>query len=200
MNRPAESLPASFFEAFYGRVPDGDPWKFASSDYERDKYAATLAALPRPRYEAAFEVGCSIGVFTRQLVERCGRLLAVDAAEAPLVQARARCADTPQVEIRRARMPEEWPADETFDLVLLSEVLYFFSPADLARMAALTLGALRPGGEVVLVHWLPEADPPYPQTGEAAVNGFLAAAGTGLTLLGTRREPLYRLDVLRRNG
>jgi SAM-dependent methyltransferase len=193
---PAESLPASFFEDFYSRGPD--PWGFAKHEYERNKYAATLAALSRPRYANAFEVGCSIGVLTRQLAERCDRLLSVDAAEAPLGAARERCADAPQVTVRRARVPEDWPAGESFDLILLSEVLYYFSPADLAVVTNLALGSLRPGGEVVLVHWLPVADPPYPQTGDQAVEGFLAAAGPALQPLTMRREELYRLDSLRR--
>ena len=42
------------------------------SSHERDKYAATLAALgpPERRFAHAFEAGCSIGVFTAQLAAR----------------------------------------------------------------------------------------------------------------------------------
>ncbi|UFN46901.1 class I SAM-dependent methyltransferase [Roseomonas sp. OT10] len=198
MSRPQQSLPASFFEAFYAAAPDGDPWSFATSDYERGKYAATLAALPRPRYGSGFEAGCSIGVLTRQLAARCDRLLAVDAAEAPLAQARQRNAELPQVEIRQAVLPGDWPQGEAFDLILLSELLYFFSREDVAALAGLCLGSLRPGGDVVLVHWLPEAEPPYPLTGDEAVTAFLAACGPALRPLLSRREALYRLDVLRR--
>lgn len=190
-----ESLPASFFEEFYAQGED--PWGFARHEYERDKYAVTLAALPRERYDNAFEVGCSIGVLTRQLAQRCGRLLAIDAAEAPLPAARRRTVDVPWVTVRRARIPEDWPADGPFDLILLSEVLYYFSPTDLAEVVRRVLGALAPGGDVVLVHWLPVADPPYPQTGDEAVTGFLAASGAALRPVASRRETLYRLDVLR---
>ena len=73
------SLPPSYFEALYASDPD--PWRFASSDYERDKYAATLAALPRQLYRSGLEVGCSIGVLTAMLASRCRRLLAVDVAD-----------------------------------------------------------------------------------------------------------------------
>ncbi len=193
----APSLPAAFFDEFYARSEDGDPWGFAKFEYERDKYAATLAALPRPRYAAAFEVGCSIGVLTRQLATRCDRVLAVDVAERALTQARARNEDASHVEIRRARVPEDWPEGETFDLILLSEVLYYFDPDDVRAVADRVLGALRPGGDVVLVHWLPLCDPPYPQRGDAAVEGFLAAAGEALVPVSGRREDLYRMDVLR---
>jgi hypothetical protein len=52
------TLDASFFDAAYAWGPD--PWNLAS-DYEREKYAITLKALPKQHYESALEVGCSIG-------------------------------------------------------------------------------------------------------------------------------------------
>lgn len=190
-----ESLPASFFEKFYAQGED--PWGFARHDYERDKYAATLAALPRARYANCFEVGCSIGVLTRQLADRCDRLLAIDVAEVPLQAARDRMADAPWVTLRRARIPEDWPAEGPFDLIILSEVLYYFSPPDIAEIAACLLRSLAADGIVVLVHWLPVAVPPYPQLGDAAVEGFLAAAGAALRPVLSQRNALYRMDVLR---
>lgn len=188
------SLPTSFFDEFYGDDPD--PWGFATSEYERDKYTATLGALPRAHYASAFEAGCSIGVLTRRLAERCDLLLAVDASEKPLRHAIARNADVPWVEIRQARVPEAWPAGRRFDLILLSELLYYFSPADLERLASLTLASLERGGDLVLVHWLPRTS--YPMTGDAAVAAFLGFAGRSLEPLRSVREELYRLDVLRR--
>ena len=58
------------------------PWGFADRWYEQRKYALTVASLPRPRYRRAFEIGCSVGVLTALLGERCGELLAVDVAAA----------------------------------------------------------------------------------------------------------------------
>lgn len=190
-----ESLPNSFFEDFYAQGED--PWGFARHDYERDKYAATLAALPRPRYARAFEVGCSVGVLTRQLADRCDRLLSIDAAAAPLAAARRRTADAPWVTVRQGRIPEDWPEEGPFDLIMLSEVLYYFSLADLSEIAARVLASMAPGGNVMLVHWLPVCDPPYPQTADAAVEGFIAATRTALLPVSARREALYRMDVLR---
>jgi trans-aconitate methyltransferase len=188
------TLATTFFDDFYAGNPD--PWSFATSEYERGKYTATLAALPRARYASAFEVGCSIGVLTRQLAGRCDRLLSIDAAEAPLPQARSRNADAPWVEIRRARVPEDWPRGRSFDLILLSEVLYYFSREDLARLAELTLETLWPGGDLVLVHWLPTTS--YPLTGDEAVSTFVELAGDALRPTTSAREELYRLDVFRR--
>ncbi len=196
-SRPAASLAPAYFDALYARNPD--PWGFETKPYERDKYAATLAALPRPRYGDALEVGCSIGVLTHALAPCCDQLLCLDAADAALKRARARNADHAGVKFRRARVPEEWP-DGAFDLILLSEVLYYFARDDLSRVAHRVLGSLRPGGDAVLVHWLPYTDRDYPLTGDEAVTHFLSVAGDALRPLAATRTDLYRLDVLRRSG
>lgn len=56
------STPPAYFEAMYAGAVD--PWDLAGRWYEQRKYALTLASLPRPRYRAAFEPGCSVGVLT----------------------------------------------------------------------------------------------------------------------------------------
>ena len=86
MSRSTRTISPDYFEDLY--ATNIDPWKFASSEYEREKYAQTLAALPEASYGRALEVGCSIGVLTYQLASRCQYLLAVDAARAPLEEAR----------------------------------------------------------------------------------------------------------------
>ncbi|MGX9965576.1 SAM-dependent methyltransferase [Roseomonas sp. F4] len=191
MSRP--SLPPEYFEALYRADPD--PWKFAESDYERDKYAATLAALPSEHYASAFEVGCSIGVLTAALAPRCEALLAVDAAATPLSDARRRCAALPQVTLRRAVLPAEWPEQARFDLILLSEVLYYLSPTDLRCLAAQAAASLAPGGDILLVHWIGETD--YPLTGDAATGIFCTALAPAVVITQQSRTDRYRLDLLR---
>ena len=60
--------------------------------------------------------------------------------EAALDQARERCADLPHVRFARLVAPGEWP-DGTFDLVLFSEVLYYFTPDGIADAARKTTGS-----------------------------------------------------------
>ena len=195
--RPEASLLPDYFEAIY--ACDSDPWRFASSGYERAKYDATLAALARPRYGRALEVGCSIGVLTRDLAPRCDALLALDAAEAPLAAARARCAGLPGVEFRQMRVPQDWPeAAAAFDLILLSEVVYYLDAADVVRLARRVGGTLAPGGEVLLVHWTGETD--YPLTGDEAAQLFIDATAPFMRLVRQDRAEFYRIDVLQRLG
>ena len=189
----APSLPPSYFDELYGR--DADPWRFETSAYERDKYADTLSALPRPRYGRVLEVGCSIGVLTARLAERADRLVATDVAEAALAVARKRLDAAQNVRFGRVAFPDETPKGP-FDLVVLSEVLYYLSAADLRRAAEVVVPRLAPGGEVLLVHWLGET-PDYPLTGEEAADGFLAAAVPPLTTIRRERRERYRLELLR---
>jgi SAM-dependent methyltransferase len=192
-NQP-NTLPPEYFDHVY--QANRDPWNFETSPYEREKYAATLAALPRPHYAEAFEIGCSLGVLTAQLAPRCGHLLAVDVSEAALAQAHARCAELAQVEIRLMQVPNEFPS-QSFDLILLSEVGYYWSPDDLARATEKLIAALLPGGQLLLVHWTPPVHD-YPLTGDDVHEFFLtkAAAEGPLRHLAGQRHEQYRLDLL----
>ena len=193
MTRKKETLSAEYFDALYASDPD--PWKFASSAYERDKYAKTLAALPEPHYASALEVGCSIGVLTRELASRCDALLAVDAAEKPLIEARRGCADLQHVRFEQMRVPEHWPSGE-FDLILLSEVVYYLSADDVDRLASRVANAMARRADVTLVHWTGETD--YPLTGDEAADLFIKVMGPTMFVDRHDRYPNFRLDVLRR--
>ena len=193
-----ESLPPSFFDAIYAEAPD--PWSFATSAYEAAKYAATLAALPRARYESAFEIGCSIGVLTEHLATRCDALLSIDVAERALNLARARCAHLPWVQFELLQVPRRFP-DARFDLVVVSEVGYYWSSSDLRLAGDLIVEHLTPGGHLLLVHWTVEVAE-YPISGDDVHAAFLERAGDrdadALRHLRGWREPTYRLDLFER--
>ena len=189
-----KSLAPGYFEDVYNAKDD--PWDFASSDYEAAKYAATLAALPQENYESAFEIGCSIGVLTAQLAVRCASLLAVDVNEKALAQARSRCRDLLNIELRLMQIPQEFPV-RNFDLILISEVGYYLSVADWKQTFEKVIAHLKPAGSVVLVHWTPPvAD--YPQTGDEVHDEFIEWSSGKLKLTKNLRAEKYRIDVLER--
>jgi len=191
MMNDRETLTPEYFERIY--AANDDPWDFASSEYEAEKYHATLAALPRENYKNAFEIGCSIGVLTAQLAARCGELLAVDVSEKALEQAKKRCANLPNVRLRRMRIPKEFP-DEIFDLILISEVGYYLAPADWLAAMDKVFARLADGGQVALVHWTPPVHD-YPQTGDAVHDSFAEYAIGKMQNLKSLRQEKYRLDV-----
>ena len=189
------SLSPAYFDAVYQANPD--PWNFATSPYEAAKYAATLGALPRDRYENALEIGCSIGVLTERLAPHCGRLLSLDVSPAALDQARARCAGLPQVRFERRYLPDEFP-DGTFDLLLVSEVGYYLALPDLLRLRERCVSQLAAGGHLLLVHWTPLV-PDYPLTGDQVHETFARESTAGnLRHLVGQREEKYRLDLFAR--
>jgi SAM-dependent methyltransferase len=193
--------PPSFFDAIYAEAPD--PWSFATSEYEAAKYATTVAALPKPRYRSGLEIGCSIGVLTRQLAGRCDALLSIDVAERVPRQAVERCADLPHVRFALLRVPPAFPEGE-FDLVVVSEVGYYWSAADLRVSRDLILEHLAPGGHLLLVHWTVEVAE-YPITGDDVHGAFFERADerdgdrdAPLRHLRGLRERTYRLDLFER--
>jgi len=192
MTRTMQTVPSEFFDTLY--EGSADPWHFETSDYEAAKYAATVAALPRARYRRALEIGCSIGVLTAHLAERCDTLVAVDVSERALIQARERCREHGHVELALMMLPRQLPPGR-FDLIVISEVGYYWSRADLSIMAAFAGERLEPGGHLVLVHWIEGGDD-KPLDGNEVHDRFIAEPGF-VTLGDDIRDP-YRLTVCER--
>ena len=193
MSQTRQTLKPEYFDALYTANPD--PWNFAASPYERAKYTLTLNAMPKPRYRSALDVGCSIGVLTRSLASRCDAVVAIDAVPTPLVEARRRCADLPSVRFEQMFVPEQWP-DGVFDLILLSEVVYYLNREDVARLAAKVARSLAPGGSVILVHWTGPTD--YPLSADEATALFSERMGPVCVVERSDRYAEFRLDVLSR--
>lgn len=191
MSEEKKTLPPSYFEDVY--AASQDPWNFETSEYEAAKYAATLDVLPREHYQSAFEIGCSIGVLTVQLAPRCQKLLSVDVSEVALAKTQARCHAFANVDFKLMQIPAEFP-NEKFDLILISEVGYYLSPADWQMATNKIVNHLLPQGTVALVHWTPFVHD-YPQTGDAVHDSFRKWTADSLRPMTERREETYRLDV-----
>ncbi|MYW05199.1 methyltransferase domain-containing protein [Streptomyces sp. SID3343] len=171
-----------------------DPWRLAERAYDRRKYALTVASLPRARYRDAFEPACSVGVLTRLLADRCDRLLACDLSDVAVTEARGRTADVSHVRVERRVLPQEWPDRPAgFDLVVLSEFLYYFDPPTLDVVLARARACLAPGGTVVAVHWRPPAPG---HVGSAEHVHEAVGAMPDLVRVVEHREPDFLLDVL----
>lgn len=188
------SLPPSYFETLYTTNPD--PWQFETSEYEAKKYTNTINALAKPRYHSALEIGGSIGILTQKLAPYCDSLLTVEVSKIAQEQARARCKELPQVRFELMRIPEQFP-QETFDLVLISEVGYYWCREDLQKAQTLILENLAKGGHLLLVHWTEYARD-YPLNGDEVHDSFLELAPTQLKHLKSQREQQYRLDLFER--
>lgn len=141
----------AFFEAKYRRT--ADPWCFETSPYETARYDAALHAISHRRYGRAFEPGCSVGAFTRRLARICDEIVATDVSATAVKIAQSRCRLLPNVRIDRAGLPESIPSGP-FDLVVLSEIGYYFDVAQLDFVLWSLMDELTPGGVLLAVHWL----------------------------------------------
>ena len=185
----SERLDREYFEELY--AASEDPWDFETSEYEREKYRRTLGVLGDRRFRRALEAGASIGVFTEMLAERCDGLLAVDVSEKAVAAARERLKGQEHVTVERRTLPEEMP-EGPFDLIVASEVLYYFPREEMLAMLAGFEDILAPGGALLAVHWRRETRT-YPLQGDEVHD--LLAANTSLTLTASVAEPDYRLDL-----
>jgi SAM-dependent methyltransferase len=142
------------FERRYREQPD--PWNFQTSPYERARYDVTLVALTQPRYRYAFEPGCSIGELTALLAQRCQQVFATDVSPSAVGRARQRCSAYHNVHIERADL-QNLHLHGRPDLIVLSEIAYYFDPRRLAELAHQLGDALHEGGTLIATHWLGES-------------------------------------------
>ena len=183
------TLPAAYFDTMYQAA--ADPWGFEDRWYEQRKYAISLAQLPAARYRSAFEPGCSVGVLTRMLASRCDALLSCDLAAAAVRAAAGRTRDLARVRVEQRDIAWEWAAGR-LNLVVYSEMLYYFGDHDLEQVLNNAMSALEPQGTLLAVHWRhPVAD--YPRSGDDA-HGVLAAR-PGLARLVRHEEPDFLAEV-----
>jgi SAM-dependent methyltransferase len=171
-----------------------DPWELGTRWYEQRKYAITLALLPRQHYRHAFEPGCSIGVLTALLTERCSQVTASDVAAAALESARRRLVDAgrqDQVTLLQRSMDDPWPPGP-FDLLVLSEVGYYLTPGALRGTLDREMPRLAKGATVIAAHWRHPVDD-YPMSGDR-VNDIVAATA-GVHPIGGYRDADVAIDV-----
>lgn len=131
-----------------------NPWEVAGRFYEQRKRALTMGSLPRPRFARTLEVGCSVGVLTKELAGRSDVLLALDTSETAVRRTNEALIRDESAKAVLATVPGDWPQEEApFDLIVLSETGYFLSSDQLAEVIRLIRGSLTDDGVLLLCHW-----------------------------------------------
>ena len=183
------NVPATYFQSMYAHSPD--PWSLATRWYDRRKYDLTAAALPKARYRSAFEPGCSVGELSVRLAARCDRLLSWDREPSAVTAAAERLSGAAHARAERRIIPDDWPR-ESFDLIVLSEILYYFDPPTMNHILLNALATLEPGGTLAAVHWRhPVAQ--HAQTGDAVHDALREISA--LAPVCRHTEPDFTLDV-----
>jgi LmbE family N-acetylglucosaminyl deacetylase/SAM-dependent methyltransferase len=115
-------FPRTYFEKIYAKT--SDPWEYETSPYEQTKRDALFSTLSIKRWQRALEIGCSIGMNTERLALLSDSVVAIDISGRATVRAQQRCRHLPHVTVRRKNLFHCKEVD--FDLVLCSEILYYY--------------------------------------------------------------------------
>jgi SAM-dependent methyltransferase len=181
------------FEARYRQ--NQDPWDFATSAYELGRYETTLSALSQTNYGTVYEPGCSVGVLTAALAAMAERVIAIDFAPSAVLRARERCSAWPNVEIHCASAATYVP-EPPLDLVVFSELGYYFDAPELARIGHVLSRKLKPLGEFLAVHWLGHS-PDHVMHGDQVHETL--RRNLPLMWVKGERYPLFRIDSWRKS-
>lgn len=143
------------FEKLY--LQSSDPWRVGVDWYERRKRNLLLACLPREQYQHALEAGCGNGHLSVELLQRCTRLTAVDfsARAIALCSARIRAEQRDLIQLETVDLPVQWPPipEGGFDLIVVSEIAYYFDAEALSLFYRQCLNSLREEGHLLWCHW-----------------------------------------------
>jgi SAM-dependent methyltransferase len=190
MNRDTTSQ--SFFEEMYR--DNGDPWSFASSPYELGRYDAIVHTLNANRCRHAFEPGCSVGVLTERLAPFCDQFDAIDISPTAVAIAKERCSQFPNVKIA-CKSLDEYSSPRDIDLLVLSEIGYYFDHDRWNRLAESLVRNVIKSGTILAAHWLGHSKD-HLQHGDS-VHDALRSIGT-ISLEYSDRNTGFRLDRWRK--
>lgn len=131
---------------------DEDPWNYRSDWLERRRLDLLVAMLPQEHHGSIFEPACANGSLTRRLASRGDRVVAWDGSSRAIAHARRFLTLQPHVELAEKSVPEHWP-EATFDLVVLSDFLYYLPTEHIVDVAVLAARTVNSGGSIIGCHW-----------------------------------------------
>lgn len=140
-----------YFERIYSETPD--PWDYLRT-VQQARYQTAIQALDEARqqekFATALEIGCSEGMFTELLTERCGKLLALDISTVALGRAKDKCQRYTNIDFKQWDLSKD-TLSETFDLVTIMDVLeYFYRPSSLRNVRDKIVSFVKPGGYLLV--------------------------------------------------
>jgi SAM-dependent methyltransferase len=122
--------------------------------------------------------------------------VACDIAPTAVRLARQRCAGLPNVHIDQGDLAKSMPQGP-FDLIIFSEIGYYFAAAELAGIVQALAARLGPGGEFVAVHWRGRSED-HVLRGDEVHAILKEALHERCTWLKGERHPEFRLDAWQR--
>jgi SAM-dependent methyltransferase len=192
--------PQEAFDLLYEGTPDPYGITLPYYRYQHLKYDTLLSLLPNRHYASALDLGCGLGLFTRQLSEYVDHAFGVELSQVAVEQARSLSSGHPNVRFEQANILDlEKTIKGRFDLVVLADVLYYLSPLSdevLKSIAHVTENLLEPNGILLLVnHYFFGFDVDSKLTRQIH-DSFRWTQS--LNLLSEHRYPFYLVSLLQR--
>lgn len=170
----SDTYSETYFDALYS--DNTDPWEYQTRWYEKRKRDMCLAVLPQAQYGNAVELGCGNGVFSELLARRCQDLVSMDGNNNAVQLAKQRLAGLSHVKVIQGIIPSALlTLEETllatyslsedslsngrlankspFDLIVISEILYYLSLKDIDTVIAWIKQNLAIDGTLICCHW-----------------------------------------------
>jgi SAM-dependent methyltransferase len=133
---------------------EDDPWSIGAADDPRyDLYRARL--LAHVQGGRLLDIGCGLGAFLARFGDAFDELIGVETAAEAVRRGREL---RPEIRFVQAQAEQLGSTDldaETFDAIVVSDVLYYLRPAERAAVVAWTASHLRTGGHALVAAWCP---------------------------------------------
>lgn len=137
------------FEARFRSDPD--PWRTYSRRREAVKRRQLLEAAGARCWSRGLELGAGNGSNSPALARRTLRLDVCEGTASGAALVRKAVADCPNVKVYQHILPGRFPSP-VYDLIVISEVLYYLQSNDLKKLSREISRSLAPRGRLLLAH------------------------------------------------
>lgn len=137
------------FEARF--ADDSDPWQTFVARDEAVKRDRIVRALGQASHARILELACGNGSNSVRLARRCRALDACDGTVAAAALTRRALAGQPHARVYRCVLPGRLPRPR-YEAIVIAELLYYLDRRAMATLARDVVGAMRPGGRLILAH------------------------------------------------
>lgn len=141
---------AADFDPVYGAAAD-DAWNYSKNPFEKARFDIVTRTLSDVPTTKVLEVGCAEGHLTRRMAGHASDLLACDIVNEAIDRARTNCRDLRNVRFLRMDVRTGWPG-EMFDLLVYSDVLYFFSKKEVRQVIGDSARYVNDGGHLLFAN------------------------------------------------
>lgn len=188
---------------FNWRYKSQDPYKVSVSGYELEKMDRAISSLGfEKKFGSILEIGCGEGEMTARLAAISGRTLATDISDMAIRRTREAASSFPNVDTQRLDLLTDEPPGQ-FDLVVASEVLYYFEKEQLPAILERVTSCVKNGGSLALIHARALAD----DDGGVELKNFGAKTihemfgkDPRYRIIHDDIQPAYRITILRKES